>query len=280
MISTMQCGFVLFFCRLPASYSRSPLRKCTQPYRYTISCTKVLTFPRDSRTCFPTLSSIGAPRFEAAETALFQTMTQVPLFSPIGESDTTRTPTREDSKSFLDELCQHPPVCRDKMRLGDCELFPRSEDVYELSNVALVWLFRALFVTAATLCEASVDRFDLHHAHWWHNSCSRQFGFLWHAREYPARNQSLFPHDLGYCQKGSSLHLHSDRDMLRRNVLWVAGNPEMHLLNPVPLVDEEHMTGIWTVDEAVFGRRIADVYYFGRERNFALQNDVFLVPFL
>jgi hypothetical protein len=276
----MLCGFIPLVCRLPASWRRLSPRKCDRPHRYTISSEIILTFPRGNCASFPTLSSIGAPRFDAAEAALFQTMNQFPLFSASKALETTRTPRWEDSKYFLHELCQDPPVCGDKLRLGDCELFPRNEDVYELTNVALIWLFRALFVTAATLCDASVDRFDLHHAHWWYNSSAGQFGLLWHAREYPVRNQCLFPHDLGYCQKGSNLHLQTDSDMLRRNVLWVAGTREMHLLNPVPLVNEEHMRGVWTVDETMFGRRIADVFYFGRERDFALQNSVFVVPFL
>jgi hypothetical protein len=220
----------------------------------------------------PMLGSVPVSKFGAAEKELLRAMEKV------SESECMLSTGRP--RYILNELGVQPSIPADKLHVGDCLLFPRIDNVFPLHSVALTWLFRALFDSAAALSESSIDRYDLHHAHWWHNRDSGHFGLLWHAREYPAQDEDLFPHNLGYCQLGSTLHLREWTDMLRRNILWVAGANEMQLLNPLPVVDKDFLQGVWTVDETILGRRIADIYYFGRRRTCSVRGDVFLVPYI
>lgn len=169
------------------------------------------------------------------------------------------------------------PGC--SLRLGLCRPFPREEGVYRCRSLALESLLKAMFTQCATLCGASISRYDLHHAHWWHNVTENRWGFLWHALEYPAKQPS-FPHELGYCQQGSDVYVGDcdSRDMRRRNVVWIGGDSDLRLANPEVLCIPE-LEGIWTVDEGLFGSRVADIYYFGNP-NARFQDRVLIVPFL
>ena len=52
-----------------------------------------------------------------------------------------------------------------------------------------------------------------------------RLGVLLHAAEYPARDDRLFPYDLGYCQEGSDLYVSEGLDLLNyRNYVWYADN--------------------------------------------------------
>jgi hypothetical protein len=138
-------------------------------------------------------------------------------------------------------------------------------------------MLRAGFVAAAGLCGARINRFDLHHAHWW--ATDGASGLLFHAREYPAKDAlGVFQHELGFCQTDSELVIQSGEEMTRRNVLWILGEDRMHLLDAERLVGEE-MAGVWTVDEGSFGERVADIFYFGKGDADAWGGQVFFVPY-
>lgn len=149
--------------------------------------------------------------------------------------------------------------------------------MYACGDIAITWLVREVFLQAARLCGSQISLSDLHHGHLWYDQATRRAGLLLHAREYPLQNEK-FPYELGYCQKISDLSLSCTDEMRRRNVVWVLGDRELHLLNPDGLILPE-LVGIYTVDEGVFGRRLADLYYFGRNPA-RFRADLYIVPFL
>lgn len=136
-----------------------------------------------------------------------------------------------------------------------CVLYPKEDGVFALRDMASAWWFRELFVTAARLCDAQVNQYDLHHAHWF--EAPTHSGLLFHAREYPMYCEA-FPYNLGYCQRGSELQV-DDGKMIRRNVLYCFGDRRMYLLDGAALAPWE-LQGVYTVDESLFGSRVADLF--------------------
>ena len=90
------------------------------------------------------------------------------------------------------------------------------------------------------MAQVSLSRFDLFHAHLFAthgggggSGSDRQLGLLFHAREYPM-NSTAFPHNLGYCQAGSSLAFDA-RGMDTRNILYIqVRQTEWPHLRPYP----------------------------------------------
>jgi hypothetical protein len=196
------------------------------------------------RVCWPApvLSSAPAPRFPAAERAVVEAV----------------------ARGRVAALLADAPVAPHLTRSADrCCLYPSSDRVYETRDLAVAWHMAALFAAAAGLCAARVSRFDLHHAHLFYDG--RAVGLLFHAREYPARGDA-FPHDLGYCQRGSDV-VAGRGEMRRRNVLHVLGDDELQLLAPERL-QLDGMDGVHTVDEGLFGARVADVFLLGAASTF------------
>ena len=67
----------------------------------------------------------------------------------------------------------------------------------------------------------SLSRFDLFHAHCFVDRENITIGLLFHCHEYPAYNEDCFPHNLGFCQKNSTLP-YDERKQQVRNILWCA----------------------------------------------------------
>ncbi|KAK1440461.1 hypothetical protein QVD17_06288 [Tagetes erecta] len=68
----------------------------------------------------------------------------------------------------------------------------------------------------------SLSRFDFFHGHLFITADGR-VGILFHAKEYPAYDEEVFPYNMGYCQKGSNVTY--DDSMNLRNILWLAPLP-------------------------------------------------------
>jgi hypothetical protein len=215
----------------------------------------------------PTLASTRAPRFCAGEAALLH----AGLASRI-------LPSSISPISRLRQVLQYPPLRHSATRIDRCLQFGREERVHACCDEAVSWLLRALFAVARELCDARIDRFDLHHAHWWINEDANTCGLLFHAHEYPVCNEE-FGYELGFCQRESTLVLASNNEMTMRNVLWVVGEDEIRLLDPTRIVGKE-MHGVWTVDEGLFGHRVADVFYFGTAKPNPWGEKVYIVPYV
>ncbi|PXF42165.1 hypothetical protein BWQ96_08085 [Gracilariopsis chorda] len=124
-----------------------------------------------------------------------------------------------------------------------------------------------LFERVAFICDARLTRFDLFHAHLFFNGEHNALGVLFHAKEYPARNEQM-PYDLGYCQRGSDLEV-CCTSMKRRNVVWVFGQTGLALIEPFARAP------FFTVFEDEFGVSVADFFYFTSGVNQGLH----VVPF-
>lgn len=85
-------------------------------------------------------------------------------------------------------------------------------------------------VFIARMLQPGLNRFDLFHAHLF--AVARRnhtggkiggedggLGLLFHAREYPALDTNVWPHNLGFCQRGSRLHFDA-RQMDLRNIVY------------------------------------------------------------
>lgn len=88
------------------------------------------------------------------------------------------------------------------------------------------------------------------------------------AGRYPPYDQQRFPHDLGFCQRGSRLSL-APGDLQWRNMLWAGGGRSnlaaLRVGAGSPLCELLVMPGlreVSTVCEADFGDPLADVFYF------------------
>lgn len=140
---------------------------------------------------------------------------------------------------------------------GRCQLFPADDcAVHRISCYALTGFFISLFETAAELSGAALSRYDLFHGHVFFNRTEQILGVLFHAKEYPAFEEDIFPYELGFCQSGSNLFLNGGCEMERRSVLWVFGEEGMGL------VESSDRLPFGTVYEGEFGEAIADLFYF------------------
>ncbi|KAK9086421.1 hypothetical protein Syun_028815 [Stephania yunnanensis] len=122
----------------------------------------------------------------------------------------------------------------------------------------------------------TLNRFDLFHGHVFLASGNGRLGILFHAREYPAYDKSLFPYNMGYCQKGSCVA--RDGSMNLRNILWLAplpSNSSKGWAAPGVLVAldahpggiifkdlvPDYVDDVRTIYEDVFGDVVFDVNY-------------------
>lgn len=194
----------------------------------------------------PVLDSRFVPRFEAGERAMWRAVHEGSSSSLLSRAV---TPIRSDH---------------------GCCLYGRDDGVYEARDTALVWLMYGLFTAAAEICACNISVYDLHHSHFFYNRRPDGVlggGLLFHAREYP-RIDSGWPHDLGFCQRGSDVIVDGEC-MLRRNVLYELGSDKMELLDPLPM-QGFGMEGVHTVDEGIFGERLADIYLSGGLETFRI----------
>jgi hypothetical protein len=71
----------------------------------------------------------------------------------------------------------------------------------------------------------TLSRFDLFHCHCFADANTKTVGLLFHALEYPAFNKDSFPHNLGFCQVGSTLGWDEGHAAVR-TLLWCARGGE------------------------------------------------------
>ncbi len=71
--------------------------------------------------------------------------------------------------------------------------------------------------------QVQLTRWDLFHAHCFVTPGDSGLGLLFHAKEYPRLDERAFPHNLGYCQRGSPLEFDA-RAMDLRNLLFFQVN--------------------------------------------------------
>jgi hypothetical protein len=84
-------------------------------------------------------------------------------------------------------------------------------------NSYMSFLFHAIVTLAPSVgFNVTLSRFDLFHGHIFTSYDTNRLGILFHAREYPAYNNSTFPLNLGYCQKGGAPSL---GERLREKIL-------------------------------------------------------------
>ncbi|XP_021898976.1 uncharacterized protein LOC110815472 isoform X2 [Carica papaya] len=69
----------------------------------------------------------------------------------------------------------------------------------------------------------SLNRYDFFHGHLFVSQETGRLGILFHAKEYPAYDDKVFPYNMGFCQKGSDVRY--DDSMNLRNILWLAPLP-------------------------------------------------------
>jgi hypothetical protein len=143
-----------------------------------------------------------------------------------------------------------------------------------------------LFETASSSSSTSLNRFDLFHAHAFawratNESSVVRLGILFHAKEYPAKDDENFPIDLGKCQCDSTLCL-DEKGMSQRNVLWLSLDScallawldtSSESLRELLTVPELH-----TTFEGDFGAIQGDVYYFHSLKNRKPSERLFIIP--
>nr|GMD46892.1 T-box protein 41 [Ipomoea batatas] len=122
----------------------------------------------------------------------------------------------------------------------------------------------------------SLNRYDLFHGHLFLATDSRRLGILFHAKEYPAYDEKVFPVNMGYCQIGSNVTY--DDSINLRNILWLAPLPSEStkewLAPGVLVVLDAHPDGVIyrdlipeyvnfvrTLYEDDFGQAVVDVNY-------------------
>lgn len=170
------------------------------------------------------------------------------------------------------------PYSHPILRLGSCQLFPADDcNARRVRSHHLCLYMKSLFRTAAYLSDSRLSRYDLHHAHLYFNHSEGILGLVFHAREYPAFDDNLFPFALGYCQKGSDLFLESECDMEQRTVLWIFGQENMVLL------EAPARWPFGTIYESELGRAMADIYFFESRfgnKGECLNRGLHVVPFV
>ena len=129
--------------------------------------------------------------------------------------------------------------------------------------------------------EISLSRFDLFHAHAFVHASSR-IGLLFHAKEYPAKDEIGFPVDLGRCQVGSKVP-YDENSMRHRNILWLSLGGDASVLafldtSTESLRDLLTVPELHTTYEGDFGEVEGDIYYFHALRNRKPSERVFIIP--
>ncbi|KAJ4968010.1 hypothetical protein NE237_014711 [Protea cynaroides] len=96
--------------------------------------------------------------------------------------------------------------------------------INEELNSYLAFLFEVIVARGPSVgLNVSLNRYDLFHGHLFLAADSERLGILFHAKEYPAYEQEIFPYNMGFCQKGSNVRY--DDSMNLRNILWLAPLP-------------------------------------------------------
>ncbi|KAL5713030.1 hypothetical protein ACHQM5_015146 [Ranunculus cassubicifolius] len=96
--------------------------------------------------------------------------------------------------------------------------------INEEVNTYLAFLFELIAARGPAVgLNVSLNRFDFFHGHLFLATNSGRMGILFHAKEYPAFDKDVFPHNMGYCQRGSNVAY--DDMMNLRNILWLAPLP-------------------------------------------------------
>ncbi|OMP03288.1 hypothetical protein COLO4_10518 [Corchorus olitorius] len=144
-------------------------------------------------------------------------------------------------------------------------------------NSYLEYLFKLIVERGPSVgLEVSLNRYDLFHGHLFIATDTGRLGILFHAKEYPAYDNELFPVNMGYCQKGSNVTY--DDSMNLRNILWLAPLPsnstKAWMAPGVLLVLDAHPEGIIyrdlipeyvnfarTIYEDDLGKVVVDVNY-------------------
>ncbi|OAY44040.1 hypothetical protein MANES_08G117600v8 [Manihot esculenta] len=91
-------------------------------------------------------------------------------------------------------------------------------------NSYLKFLFEVIAARGRSIgLNVSLNRYDFFHGHLFIATKTGRLGILFHAKEYPAYDKEVFPCNMGYCQKGSTVTY--DDSMNFRNILWLAPFP-------------------------------------------------------
>ncbi|KAF2316854.1 hypothetical protein GH714_042195 [Hevea brasiliensis] len=91
-------------------------------------------------------------------------------------------------------------------------------------NSYLKFLFEVIAARGPSIgLDVSLNRYDFFHGHLFLATKTGRLGILFHAKEYPAYDKEVFPYNMGYCQKGSTVTY--DDSMNFRNILWLAPFP-------------------------------------------------------
>ncbi|KAG5232422.1 T-box protein [Salix suchowensis] len=96
--------------------------------------------------------------------------------------------------------------------------------INEELNSYLEFLFELIVARGPSVgFNVSLNRYDLFHGHIFIARETRRLGILFHAREYPAYDKEVFPYNMGYCQKDSTITY--DDSMNLRNILLLLPLP-------------------------------------------------------
>ncbi|XP_061945185.1 uncharacterized protein LOC133669161 [Populus nigra] len=96
--------------------------------------------------------------------------------------------------------------------------------ISEELNSYIKFLFELIVARGASVgFNVSLNRYDLFHGHVFIARETGRLGILFHAREYPAYDKEVFPYNMGYCQKGSTVTY--DDSMNLRNILLLLPLP-------------------------------------------------------
>ncbi|CAK9328381.1 unnamed protein product [Citrullus colocynthis] len=96
--------------------------------------------------------------------------------------------------------------------------------VSEELNSYLQFLFELIVARSSAMgLNITLNRFDLFHGHLFLAFDNNRLGILFHAKEFPAYDETTFPCNMGYCQIGSNVSY--DDSMNLRNILWLAPMP-------------------------------------------------------
>ncbi|KAJ7977939.1 T-box protein [Quillaja saponaria] len=96
--------------------------------------------------------------------------------------------------------------------------------ISEELNLYLEFLFELIVARGPSVgLNITLNRYDFFHGHVFLSVGSGRLGILFHAKEYPAYDEEVFPYNMGFCQKGSNVKY--DDSMNLRNILWLAPLP-------------------------------------------------------
>ncbi|ORZ39250.1 hypothetical protein BCR44DRAFT_1427518 [Catenaria anguillulae PL171] len=177
-------------------------------------------------------------------------------------------------------------------KFGRCSL-ATSDPSTPLASRTLSKYFEDVFRTIGNTRRTgiSLNRFDLFHAHMMVRRPCNQAQFkdvttvalVFHSKEYPAVDETVFPYPLGFCQTGSNV-TYTEQVMAKRNVVWLLSGkvdpktgaldaswsrltPQLFQIDSnakigVPSVDETLSEApFYTMDEGRLGKSIGDMVY-------------------